>query len=88
MKLTIDQVAMDQILATARACSQLPSPEVRRAIRERAAVTQQNIAATLGVTAAAISYWESGRRVPRGQLLQNYVHVLRALDDARKGQGQ
>lgn len=62
-----------------RARRDLPSPTVRRLIREQAGLSQQDIAEALGATRAAVSRWESGQREPRGDLLVAYVTLLRRL---------
>lgn len=37
--------------------------------REKAGLTQATVASKLGVTGAAVSYWETGKNLPRGKLL-------------------
>ena len=64
-----------------RAIRDLPSPEDRRAIREAAGVSQRDIGEELGRTRAAVSRWETGDRLPRGDDLLGYVKILRALQD-------
>ncbi len=59
----------------------LPSPEVRRALRVDAGVSQEDIARAVGVRRETVSKWETGQRTPRGQLLIDYVEALRALQD-------
>ncbi|MBT2391635.1 helix-turn-helix transcriptional regulator [Streptomyces sp. ISL-1] len=61
---------------------ELPQPDERRALREAAGLTQQEVADAIGVTRAAISQWEAGTRTPRGALLDRYVDAIRALRDA------
>lgn len=51
-------------------------------MRERAGCSQDDIATALHVTRAAVSRWENGERVPRGELLVAYVKVLDALRKA------
>lgn len=60
----------------------LPSPEKRAELRQAAGLTQQELADAIGVTRAAVSFWESGLRTPRGQFLDRYVEALRALKEA------
>jgi transcriptional regulator with XRE-family HTH domain len=67
------------LAAKVRAKRDLPPPEVRRALRIAAGVSQKDIGAELGVTRAAVSRWESGDRVPRDETLQGYVKILRSL---------
>jgi DNA-binding transcriptional regulator YiaG len=60
----------------------LPPPEGRRKIREDANVSRAVVADAVGVTAAAVGYWESGEREPRPEQLVRYVDVLDTLRDA------
>jgi DNA-binding transcriptional regulator YiaG len=48
-------------------------------IRRRAGVSQGDVARALGCTKGAVSLWESGRRVPRGELGRRYAAVLAQL---------
>lgn len=60
----------------------LPEPAERRKIRETAGLSQQELAAAMGVSRQAVTFWERGERTPRGQYLDRYVEALRALKDA------
>ena len=62
-----------------RAKRDLPPPEVRRALRIAAGVSQKDIGAELGVTRAAVSRWETGDRLPRDEALLGYVKILRSF---------
>jgi transcriptional regulator with XRE-family HTH domain len=66
-------------LNRARMLAALPPPATRRAIRERAGVSQQTLAGALGVTQAALSRWEAGLTSPRDELLLAYAQALRTL---------
>jgi len=70
---------LDTLRDTARAWRQLPPPELRRAIRRAAGLSQADLARSIGVTRQAISWWESDRRRPRGDLLRTYVAALQML---------
>lgn len=48
-----------------------------KTIRERMRMTQQEFADHLGTTQTCVSYWESGRRIPRGPA----VLMLRKMRD-------
>ena len=48
-------------------------------IREQAGVSQGDVAEALGVTRPAVSYWETGRREPRGENRRRYVELLGRL---------
>lgn len=60
----------------------LPEPAERRALREAAGLTQQELATAIGVDRTAIAHWESGRRNPDGKRLDAYLEALRALRGA------
>lgn len=51
-----------------------------RLARQRAGLTQAEIAELLGVDQAAVSRWESGKRIPRGKTLDRYAELLEELD--------
>ncbi len=57
-------------------------PDTVRNLRKKALLTQAEVGAALGVTHAAISQWESGNRVPRGD---QAVRLLQLLEDAAGG---
>jgi transcriptional regulator with XRE-family HTH domain len=50
-----------------------------RALRLAAGLTQAEIAAAVGVSAACISRWESGSRTPRGGAAARYGRLLDRL---------
>jgi transcriptional regulator with XRE-family HTH domain len=52
---------------------------VARLIRESAGMSITELADELGVTPGAVSLWERGRRVPRGEVAERYAQVLRGL---------
>lgn len=73
----------EKIRSRLRVHRDLPDPEQRRALREAAGLSQQELANTIGVTRQAVSHWETGaRNIPRGQLLDRYVEVLNTLREA------
>lgn len=59
----------------------LPPPVLRRALREAAGLTQEDLAAALGVSRAALSRWETGSRKPRRYNQADYAAVLARLDE-------
>jgi DNA-binding transcriptional regulator YiaG len=59
--------------------SALPDPKERRALRESAGLSANDLAVALGVTAPTVLRWELGDRTPRGGNLTNYLAVLEAL---------
>jgi DNA-binding transcriptional regulator YiaG len=54
-----------------------------RRIREEARLSQREIAAVVGVSGGAISLWEAGGRLPRGDAGQRYARFLAALVESR-----
>ncbi|WP_327383682.1 MULTISPECIES: helix-turn-helix domain-containing protein [unclassified Streptomyces] len=57
----------------------LPAPKERRRLREAAELTHDEVAAAVGVTAATIRSWESGRTAPRGRTRELYMQFLARL---------
>ncbi len=57
-------------------------PDDRRAIRERAGVSQHDVANDLGVTRPTVTRWEVGRRTPRGEMAVEYGRLLERLREA------
>ena len=66
-------------IRAARIADGLPLPEVRRGIRIAAGVSQTTVAAEVGVTAQALSLWESGARRPRPENAARYAEALHLL---------
>jgi transcriptional regulator with XRE-family HTH domain len=66
-------------LELARARRRLPAPAARRHLREAAGLTQQDVAAALGVTREAVALWEAGRRRPRASRAVDYLALLDRL---------
>ena len=69
----------EQLIQTSRLRRGLPAPDARRAIRMAAGLSAQDVAESLGVSRAAISYWEAGKRAPKPPHLDNYARLLRSL---------
>ena len=78
---------LDQVLTQARVRKTLPAPRARRLLRERAGLSQADLAAVLGVSDGTISRWETGARYPRRAALTAYAEVLERLADEAKGGG-
>lgn len=70
-----DQAVLD-LITTSRRRRNLPDPDMRRLLRERARLTQADLAETLRVSPATVSRWESGARTPRGHALDQYADLL------------
>ena len=50
-----------------------------RQLRENANLSQDEIAAAVGVTQQAVALWETGQRLPRGDHAAAYGRLLRRL---------
>lgn len=70
---------MSDLLEEVRLRRRMPSPAVRRAIREAAGVTQQRIADEIGVHRMTVARWESGARQPKGADASAYAALLEQL---------
>ncbi|MEU9082221.1 helix-turn-helix domain-containing protein [Streptomyces sp. NPDC048357] len=57
----------------------LPAPKERCRLREAADLTHEQVAAAVGVTAATVRSWETGRTDPRGRNREAYAAFLAAL---------
>jgi transcriptional regulator with XRE-family HTH domain len=73
---------LDTLLAKSRTRLRLPEPAIRRLLRERARLSQADVAAVVGVDRASVARWELGSREPRGDLLDAYVEILDRLATA------
>lgn len=60
----------------------LPAPPARAAIRRRARVTHERLAAELGVHRLTVIRWENGTREPRGDRRLRYARLLAELREA------
>jgi transcriptional regulator with XRE-family HTH domain len=59
----------------------LPEPKERRLLRERAGLSQDQLAALIGRQRSQVSRYERDLTVPRGAALDRYLRVLLALRD-------
>jgi DNA-binding transcriptional regulator YiaG len=71
--------ALERRLQQARAVRRLPAPATRRHLRERAGLSQLDVARALNVTREAVAYWESGRCTPRPATAVQYLELLDKL---------
>jgi transcriptional regulator with XRE-family HTH domain len=70
---------LESILLDARRRRSLPEPPLRRLLRERADLSQLEIAEALGVSRPAVTRWESGQREPRSAMRVKYAQLLERL---------
>ena len=61
----------------------LPCPAERRLLRLRAGLTLADVAESIGTTAPSVSRYETGRRSPRGLILDKYLEAIKALTHAK-----
>jgi DNA-binding transcriptional regulator YiaG len=59
--------------------ARLPSPHIRRHIREQAGLTQREIAAYLDISRPSLTRYELGTREPRGRVRDGYQRLLHRL---------
>ncbi|WP_425573373.1 helix-turn-helix domain-containing protein [Streptomyces albidochromogenes] len=59
----------------------LPSPKERRRLREAKSLTQEQVAATLGITRETLRAWESGRVNPKRRKRAAYAKLLASFRD-------
>ncbi len=60
---------------------QLASSGEALAIRQKAGLSQADIARAVGVAASAVARWEKGQRIPRSAAALRYGQALVALRD-------
>lgn len=70
---------IDQLLADARRRHDLPSPAVRRQLREQVGLSQQDLADALGIGRTAVTRWETGARAPGRAVRLAYIELLERL---------
>ncbi|MER5898445.1 helix-turn-helix domain-containing protein [Streptomyces sp. NPDC001876] len=58
----------------------LPSPKERRRLREARALSEEQVAAAVGVTAATVRAWETGRTSPQGRKRTAYSRLIGSAD--------
>jgi transcriptional regulator with XRE-family HTH domain len=73
---------MTDLLARIRSRPRALNPELAKAIRVSADVTQSDVANELGVHRVTVARWELGLRRPRGELLDQYLELLHRLQEA------
>jgi transcriptional regulator with XRE-family HTH domain len=71
--------AIEQLLTEARRRRSLPPAAIRRHLRERAGLSQAEVATVLGVLRPTVTRYESGQREPRGSVRLAYVDLLERL---------
>lgn len=73
------QTTVDGLIEKVRARRELPPPDERRQIRERAGVSLRDMAAAVGVSHASVVSWEQGSRPRDPEHLRAYARLLREL---------
>lgn len=59
--------------------ARLPAPGVARAVRQAAGISQERLAAEIGVHRVTLARWESGTSRPRGSVRARYTTLLEDL---------
>ena len=77
---------LEHLLAQASIRRSLPEPPLRRVLRQRAGLSQQEIADSLGVNRVSVTRYENGQRTPRGQLGVDYAQLLDRLAEHARGE--
>lgn len=75
---------MPTLEALIHARRSLPSPDLRRAIREDAGAAQVDVAHELGVSQRTVSRWEAGECSPTKDVLPQYVDLLERMRQAAR----
>ncbi|MEU7168822.1 helix-turn-helix domain-containing protein [Streptomyces morookaense] len=70
--------AIDSLLAAVGPEAELPSPQIRQELRERARLSKAQVARALGVSPSTVAAWESGRD-PAGEIRTKYAYLLDGL---------
>jgi DNA-binding XRE family transcriptional regulator len=71
-----------QLQDEVRSRRELPSPPLRRALREAAGVSAAAVAHEVGVCRQTVTYWERGKRRVGPKHVVAYAAVLRLLAEA------
>jgi transcriptional regulator with XRE-family HTH domain len=78
--------SVEDLLERARERRQLPSPALRKALREGARLSKREVAAALGVSPMAVVHWERGSRFPSPAHLGDYAALLQSLQREAVGE--
>ncbi|MFF3172999.1 helix-turn-helix domain-containing protein [Streptomyces sp. NPDC057900] len=73
---------MTQSTTGTAAAQPLPSPKERRRLREAKSLSEEQVAAAMGVTRATVRSWETGRTSPRGRKREAYARLIGTADAA------
>jgi transcriptional regulator with XRE-family HTH domain len=76
-------ISADSAVALARLRADMASGRARE-VRERARLSQAEVAEAVGVTQPTVAGWESGRRKPHGDRAARYADLLARLEQAGK----
>lgn len=77
----MNETALREHLEQARLRRLLPEPEMRRYLRQRLGLSQQQLAEALEVDRVTITRYESGTRDPSARILRDYLEVLGVLGE-------
>ncbi|MFZ3573941.1 helix-turn-helix domain-containing protein [Streptomyces sp. BH097] len=71
---------IDSLLASVTPEAELPTPVLRRELREQARLSKAQVARALGVSPSTVAAWEAGRD-PAGDPRTRYAYLLDGLQD-------
>lgn len=73
----------DEVRAKLAGRRELPSPERRRELRQKAGLPQQWVGDKCGVSREAVAMWEAGLRNPRSgtKARERYLDLLETLEE-------
>ena len=83
MQLLNSKASVDALIARARRRQSLPTPALRRHLRKRLGLTQDELASALNISRVAVCRYEAGTREPRRGIRERYAELLDRL--AREG---
>jgi transcriptional regulator with XRE-family HTH domain len=75
----MDEKRLAEALERGKLVGRLPSVSTRVLLRRSAGMSQEDVAAVVGVTRPTVTRWEQGKRTPRGEQLRGYVELLERL---------
>ncbi|MER5613642.1 helix-turn-helix domain-containing protein [Streptomyces sp. NPDC002215] len=67
---------MTRSSADSASADPLPAPKERRRLREAKSLSEEQVAAAMGVTRATVRSWETGRTTPRGRKREAYARLI------------
>lgn len=76
-------ISADSAVTLARLRADVASGRARE-VRERARLSQAEVAEAVGVTQPTVAAWEAARRMPHGERAARYADLLARLENAEE----